>query len=124
MVNDIYHSDLTLCNGTTIALDSIRLNKPAIFFAFDERYELDHFLSFDKLNKEIYEREHLVPMVKNGGVEIANSSKEMIQLIEKYIENPLINLDNQKKTARYYDPFLDGDSASRIVSQIDGIMKK
>ena len=119
LINDICHSDVIVSNGTSIALDAIRLKKPAIFFAFDDRYPKSDPKSFDKLAKDIYKREHIVPLIKFGGVKLVHSFTELKNEIVNFINNSNINSLKQHETVKYYDPYCDGNASGRFVKYIN-----
>ncbi len=114
LVSDLTHSAMVITTGSSIALDACRLDRPAVYIGFDERPGRP----FDRLARQIYQREHLRPIVQMGGAGVAHSQAELERLIGGYLNDPSKDRRARRRTASYYDPFMDGRAAERVAEAI------
>ena len=82
----IKFSDLVINTGSTMNIEAAILDKPIINVAFDGYTERNYRDSV----RQYYDQEHLVNIVKTGGVKVAYGKEELLAQINELLENPKI----------------------------------
>ena len=106
----IKFSDLVINTGSTMNIEAAILDKPIINVAFDGYTERNYRDSV----RQYYDQEHLVNIVKTGGVKVAYGKEELLAQINELLENPKIGQDGRRKIAEEQCVFTDGQSGKRV----------
>lgn len=114
LVSTLEHCDATISVSSTISLDSAYFGKPSICPTYDERPGRP----FDDLTKQLYEREHFVPIVDSGGVVLTDSTRETVAAVREALANPEMLAEERRRMLQHYDPFMDGQAHRRTAEAI------
>lgn len=108
------HSDVLLNVGSTISLDAIAFDTPAIGVGFEGGGERDYWDSY----RRYYDFTHMNRIVKSGGLRVVRSFEEMIKAVNAYLGDPSLDAAGREKVRREQFYRLDGQSAKRAARAI------
>jgi CDP-glycerol glycerophosphotransferase (TagB/SpsB family) len=114
LLDTLYYSDITINPQSTMSIDAAAFDKPVINLAFDGYEKLPYIKSVRRL----YDLEHYVPVVKSGGVRLAYNEKELIEWINKYLENPSLDRVGRKRMLEEQCYKFDGKSTARTAGYV------
>ena len=114
LINSLYHCDVGIPGPSTIAADTLIFDKPLIVVGFDKEKDLP----IDASMRKFLELEHLRPLTDLGAARIANSESELLDLLNKYLENPKSDAENRQKAIETICWKLDGQASERVARSI------
>lgn len=115
LVSTLYYSKVHISTSSTMSVDGAIFDRPQINPAYDDRPTR----KYDRVIKELYLREHYLPITNSGGIEIVYSRDEMIEAIRKGLMNPTQKSAERKNLVREICTFADGKSAERAAHEIN-----
>ena len=110
----IKFSDLVINTGSTMNIEAAILDKPIINIAFDGFRKRDYRESV----RQYYDQEHLLNIIKTGGVRVARDKEELLEQINELLANPSIGREGSRKIVEEQCVFKDGGSSERIANYI------
>lgn len=120
LADSLYHSDVVVACGASIAIDAAVFNKPAILIYFDG-FKKD--LPYIKSAKRWLDFDHGRQVWQSGGARPVRSREELISAVKAYLAEPLLDQGNRQKIALQQCSKLDGQSGKRLaefmLTQID-----
>lgn len=75
-------SDVIVNCGSTMILDAACLDTPTIGIAFDGGHEGE---SYWRSARRFFKREHCLPIVASGGIQIAHDRRELVEQLQRYL---------------------------------------
>jgi hypothetical protein len=118
LADTMCYSDVVLNVASTIAIEAAIFDTPVVNIAFDEVEAGAR--PFLKSPLRYYSYTHYQQIVRAGGVRIARSGGEMIQLVNRYLADPARDSDGRRRVVAEQCEFTDGRSAERLASVIAG----
>lgn len=112
LLNDLSWCDLVVSGPGTINIDAAFFDKPNIL------------INFFPQPKKFYERiveygfDHIQPILQSGGVRVAHSTKELLELIERYFSDPALEREGRARIVREQCAYIDGKSSQRLAALI------
>lgn len=103
------HSDVVATVGSTICLDAIAFDTPVVGVGF-EGEQHNHYL---ESYKRYFDYTHLSRVVQNGGLRVATSLDEMVDAVNAYLLNPLLDAEGRRRVRERQIFRLDGQSGVR-----------
>lgn len=120
-VNSVKHSDILVTAGGTAMIDGTVFNKPVITIAFESKSKVDYWFSIARLHDHMV---HIVSLIKTGGVRVANNKEELVNYLNMYQKNPLLDTNGRHEImGKYVEPF-DGRAGLRLSDLINGYIQK
>ncbi len=110
----LYHSHVVLNVASTFAIDACALDRPVIGIGFDGYEKKDYAHSVLRR----YDDTHYKNIVQTGGTRIASSPDELIDQINKYLENPRLDSEGRSSIIEQQCYKLDGRSSQRVAEYI------
>ena len=104
------HSDVTVNAGSTLTIDSAIMDTPIVNIGFDGHSSVPHAESVIR----IYDFTHYANIVRTGGVRIARSAGELVDLIDAYLRNPALDREGRTRIVREQCFRVDGRSGQRV----------
>ena len=111
----LYHSDLVVTGGATIAVDAALFDKPSVLIYFDGFL---NNLPYLKSARRWLDFDHGRQVWQSGGVRISRSKEELLQASRAYLENPALDSEKRKAMVLKQVSKLDGNSGRRIAEFI------
>jgi hypothetical protein len=104
------YQDVQVNISGTMMVDSAILDKPTVGIYYDIPTDIPVGLSV----KRFYRRTDMKPIIESGGVKLARSADECIQLINRYLEDPTLEASGRAKIREQEAGPLDGQAGERI----------
>jgi CDP-glycerol glycerophosphotransferase (TagB/SpsB family) len=120
LANSLAHSDVVINTGSTLMVESCIFNTPVITLGFDGQTKKNYWQSVIRY----YDREHLLPVIKTGGVPVAKSFQELQTLITTYYKNPQLHTEERKKAAFAVCGSIDGMAGKRTATVVLQALQK
>lgn len=115
MASAIYHSDVVINYQGTTSIDAAAFDKPVINIAFDD-YPNKLYLKSIRMH---YDFDHYQPIIKSGGVSIAHSLEEMLEMADMYLKHPEKDREQRKNMLLEQNGgFADGKSSERTARAV------
>jgi CDP-Glycerol:Poly(glycerophosphate) glycerophosphotransferase len=113
LANTLYHSDVVLNVASTLAIEASIFDTPVINIGFDGQPGSNRALM-----EWHYGSTHFQKVVRSGAVRIAQSSGEMVDLINRYLSDPSQDAEGRRRIVAEQCEFTDGRSAERVAAEI------
>lgn len=114
LVSTLYYSDIHINASSTLSIDGAIFDKPQIGPAYDDTGDG----KYDRVIKELYLREHYLPITNSGGLTLVNNKEELIKAVNDYLTHPEIGKEGRQKLVEELCVFTDGKSTDRVVQAL------
>ena len=114
LTNTLAHANALIYVATTLGIDSLPFDTPQIVVSFDRLPERPLFESV----RRYYLEDHMKKMLDLGGVAIARSSNELVELLAIALQNPKNQAEGRAKIMKQQIYFTDGKSGKRVAGLI------
>jgi hypothetical protein len=115
LVNALRHCAAGINIASTVSLELCMFDKPVINIAYNPpnvHVNTHRFADF-------YEFDHYRPLVESGAVELAESPRQLRDLLKKYLAEPARRKSERRQLiARMFGDYLDGKSAHRVAQTL------
>ena len=119
-INTMYYSDIVISTYSTISVEGCVFDKPLININFDGYSKRPA----NKTVKRLSAFSHFKHVSDTGALSNVSSKEELLNTINKYLENPEFKSDQRKKMIDRMCFRLDGKSSERIVKSITKSLNK
>lgn len=106
----LHHASIIVSYASSMAVDAAVFNKPIINLYF----EINKPASSRKATTFFYKVDHYKNILSSGGVKLASSEEELVNLINRYLLEPKLDEEKRKKLVVEQCVFTDGLSGERI----------
>jgi len=110
LVSILYHTQVHINASSTMTIDGAIFDKPQIGPAYDDQPGG----KYNRIVKDLYKREHFIPIVNSGGLELANSREELISLVNSAFNYPGRLSSERQKMVKEICTYNDGRSTDRL----------
>ncbi|MBK9926016.1 MAG: CDP-glycerol glycerophosphotransferase family protein [Anaerolineales bacterium] len=118
LASTLYHSCVHVNVSSTLTVDGAIFNKPQVGPAYDPEGRP----KYDRVLKELYLREHYLPITNSGGLDLARNTKEFIDAVSSALEKPGKLAVGRQKIVEEICAFSDGESTERISRVLKGVL--
>jgi hypothetical protein len=118
LVSSLKYSTIHVNVCSTMTVDGCAFDKPQIGPAYD----LDKVAS--KKLKQMYMQEHFLSIIETGGLALADSKEELIQMIAECLKAPQSKSKERRKILDNIITYTDGKSTDRVSIQLKNILEK
>lgn len=112
--NCVYHCDIIMYIATSLGLDALVYDKPAIIVSFDGCGYVPYVKSIRRFNDE----DCLHNLALTGCTKVAKSATQWIKQINDYLKNSSIDSAGRAFARKRYMEPMDGNSGHRIATEI------
>ena len=84
LASTLKYSEVHINTSSTMTIDGAIFDRPQIGPAYDDRLGR----RYDLVMKELYQREHYLPITNSGGLKVVHSREEMITAVNLAFSNP------------------------------------
>lgn len=114
LINLIYHADVLIMGGSTLAIDAAVLDRPVICVGFDGYAQnMSYWESVERFY-DLYT--HFEALLGAGGITISRSKDELIRDINKYLLHPEFKEAGRKKMVKMMAPQFGGTAGKHLVA--------
>lgn len=114
LVSTLKHSCVHINTSSTMTLDGAFFDRPQIGPAYDDRPGK----KYDRAMRELYLREHYLPIAQSGGLQIAYSYAQLCKFIIDAFQKPELYSQERKNMIRMICTYDDGKSTQRVANEI------
>lgn len=113
LVSTLAHADLCVNVASTMTLDAAILDRPVVGIDFSHEPDAPRGVMYEE-----YGVEHYKPLVEHGGLRLAHSWPEFIQLVEAAVVDPQRDGARRAEMVRHECGAVDGRSAERLAGAL------
>lgn len=110
LASTLAHSHVHVNASSTMTVDGAVFDRPQVGPAYDDRPGRP----YDRLTKELYLREHYLPITRSGGLDIVNSRDQLIAAIRVGFEHPARLAEGRRRMVREICTYDDGCCTERL----------
>jgi hypothetical protein len=114
LVSSLYHSKVHINTSSTMSVDGAIFDRPQVGPAYDDRPAR----KFDRVTRELYLREHYLPITNSGGLTLAHDRDEFIAAVRDGLLHPETQQQGRKKMTQEICTFADGKSTQRVAGEL------
>jgi CDP-glycerol glycerophosphotransferase (TagB/SpsB family) len=114
LANTLFHADVLVNYGSTTTIEACIYDTPVVNIAYDS----DDLPPILGSVHNIYRQEHYRRIVDTGGVRLARSPQELVDLVRSYLTDPLQDQEGRHRIVREQAEPLDGQSARRTAEHV------
>jgi len=116
LINSIYHADIMITGGSTMAIDAAALDKPIICVGFDgAAKDVPYWLSV----KRFYDTyTHFEILMDTAGVDLVNTPDELADAINVYIKNSDLKREGRRDIIKLFAEPFDGKAGKRLAEEV------
>jgi len=112
LCSTLRHSDVQMSTSSTMTVDGAALDRPQVGPAFDTSGR------YDRMTRDLYLREHWLPITASGGMEIAFDPDSLVQAANRGLRNPGERSRQRAEMVRSVTGNTDGRATERVVSAV------
>jgi hypothetical protein len=114
LADTMRHSDVAVNVASTITIEACVFDTPVVNVAFDGPESLE----FARSAKRYYSFTHYTNITRHGAVRVANAPAEMIDAINRYLDDPRLDAEGRRRVVEEQCQFLDGRSGERVADAV------
>lgn len=114
LASTLSHSSVHLNTSSTLTVDGAIFDKPQIGPAYDDTPGKP----FDRIARELYLREHYLPITYSGGLDLARNRVEAIRAVNAGFEHPERLAKGRARLIKEICTYGDGKSTLRVASSL------
>ncbi len=118
LVSTIKHCQVHINTSSTMTVDGAFFYRPQIGPAYDDSI----FRRYNRVMRELYYREHFLPITNSGGLIVAHSRRQLIDSISSALQNPERYRAGLEKIVTEICTYRDGKSTLRLSNAIKNIL--
>lgn len=119
LAKTLFHCDLLICTLSTLMIEAAIFDKPVISIGYDGDATVPDDLSIRRY--ESYD--HLVPVIRSGGVRIVRGQRELTDSVETYLQHPELDRKGREILAREQAAPIDGRSGRRVAEAVSAVVE-
>ena len=114
LVSTLCHSNVHVNTSSTMTIDGAIFDRPQVGPAYDDRLKG----RYSRAMRELYKREHFLPIVRSGGLDVVHNHQEMIGALNEALDSPETRSIARKKMVEEICTFTDGKCAQRVAMEM------
>lgn len=118
LTSTLYHCSVHINSSSTLSVDGAIFDRPQIGPAYDA----DPAKKFDRVIKDLYIREHYLPITNSGGLALANSRQQLRDEVVTALEHPELRAEGRKKIVSEICTYADGKCSDRVANSLKSLL--
>ncbi len=114
LIDSLYYTDAVIGISTTLTIDAAVFDKPLIVIAFNSHN--GQIISGSA--GQLLEYNHIQPLIKSGGIKVADTPEELKSFLWQYLKNPDMDSEGRERIVHEQCYKVDGKSSMRLFSVI------
>jgi CDP-glycerol glycerophosphotransferase (TagB/SpsB family) len=115
LASTLKYCDIHINTSSTMTVDGAIFDKPQIGPAYDDQPGI----KLDRAMRDLYQREHYLPITNSGGLEICYSYKDLISSINQAFDFPYKRALGRKKMIHEICTYDDGLCTRRVFDAVE-----
>jgi hypothetical protein len=107
--------DIVVAGPSTACIDAAIFDKPIVLIGFVPGLKEKGVQIFE------YQSEHIMSILKTGGVQVAKNQAELLSYIQEYLKNPNMDEIGRRRIVREQCGKMDGGASRRVVDVFLGL---
>lgn len=112
LADTIYHCEMIISTCSTLSIDGSAFDKPIIDIGFDGWSDKEFHEGVEWFYTPC--RGYYMAIVESGGVALAQTFEELLNIIHLYLKDPLLHQEGRKRIVEEQVYKLDGKSGKRV----------
>jgi len=117
LTSSLVHATACINIASTISLDAAILDRPVIGIRFDKEPDAPPEILYEE-----YDTDHYRPLVELGGLRLAHTWDELLDLMQQAIEHPDRDRDARARMVSQECGMVDGKAAERVANALLDIL--
>lgn len=118
LISTLAHSNVHINASSTLTVDGSVFNRPQIGGAYDPGPSK----KYDRILKDLYIREHYLPITNSGGLELVYSRGQFASAINNALEHPEQRAEGRRKIVEEICTYSDGRSKERLLQGLKSLI--
>ncbi|MCU1369607.1 MAG: hypothetical protein JWO77_801 [Ilumatobacteraceae bacterium] len=118
LCSTLAHTDVHVNVSSTMTLDGAFFGKPQI----GPDYDVEGGRGLRRQARELYEREHFLPIVASGGLEIPHSPEELVAQVRSALDDPERLAPQRRAMLTAICTHLDGRCTERVAQHVNAFL--
>lgn len=118
LVSTLCHSAVHVNTSSTLSVDGAVFDRPQVGPAYDDRPGR----RYDRAVRELYLREHYLPITRSGGLAIARSRAELMAAVREGLERPAAGAAGRRLLVSEICTFTDGRCTERVAGHLQAFL--
>jgi CDP-glycerol glycerophosphotransferase (TagB/SpsB family) len=118
LTSTLYHANVHINASSTLTVDGAIFDRPQIGPAYDA----DRRKKFDRVLKDLYIREHYLPITNSGGLDVVYSREQLVSAVNTAFDDPAARTEGRKKLVSEICTYADGKSSQRVVTKLKDLL--
>ena len=114
LADTMRHSDVAVNVASTIAIEACVFDTPVVNISFDG----DQPLEYARSARRYYAFTHYVNITRQGAVRVAGTPGEMVELVNRYLDDPSLDAGGRAGVVAEQCQFVDGRSGERVAAGV------
>ncbi len=114
LADTLHHADVVVNTASSISIDATACGAPVACVRFDA----DPDPPYDRSTRRLYDYTHLTRIVASGGVEMVDSLTELLDFVERCLDDRDVNREGRERLIREQCYRIDGRSAQRVAGAV------
>ena len=110
LASTLHHADVHVNVSSTMTVDGAFFDRPQVGPAYDDTPGARHHRTV----RELYEREHYVPITRSGGLALAGSRQALAAAVNAALAAPGEGTEGRRRIVREIATYADGRSTDRV----------
>lgn len=119
LASSLCHAGVHVSGSSTMAIDGAIFDRPQVNPAYDDRPGR----RYDRAMRELYLREHYLPITRSGGIVLAESRAALVQAINDGFAHPERDRDGRRRMVEAICTFTDGRSTERVAAALEEFLR-
>lgn len=119
LCSTLAHTDVHVNASSTLTLDGAFYDKPQIGPAYDRRGSRGSA----RMAADLYRREHYLPIVASGGLELAHSPAQLVDRVRSALIEPARLARERRRMLEQLVTFTDGHCTERVASEVCKLLR-
>jgi hypothetical protein len=120
LASTLAHSQVHINASSTMTVDGAIFDRPQIGPAYDDQPGR----RYDRITKDLYLREHYLPITNSGGLTVVSSRDEMIGAVRSAIRNPAHGTEGRNRIVHEICTYDDGLCTDRVSRAIKAFLTR
>ncbi len=119
LASSLCYARVHVSGSSTMAIDGAIFDRPQINPAYDDRPGRP----FDRAMRELYLREHYLPITRSGGIQIVGSRAALVAAINDGFAHPERGREGRRRMVAEICTYTDGHSTERVAAALEEFLR-
>lgn len=118
LCSTLAHCAVQINSSSTLTVDGSVYDRPQIGPAYDPGFSK----KYDRVLKDLYIREHYIPITRSGGLDLVTSRDSLVKAVNDGFSDPGAKAGGRRKIVSEICTYADGNSTQRVVDKLKALI--